>query len=359
MENIRLDFYYVWLMDYDGDIDVLYEGIDKIKAERSFERADLSDFNTNMQKYGGDVNLERFTNTYKYIYDEDVEDYPIEDYYDDSDIYELVEEGRDDIVLIKTKNIIGQNEIDEKEKDDAKDILIDVYHLLKNDKNVIYHKSAGWKSRQSDYFLYKINDDENIEIRLSNHSLNAQNVKKNDDIILEEKIIYKDDDEIALENKFRDKYKNEKEFYIGRELDDYGQNYIVAKKPKNRIALLSVIIYGVENATKGRFNSNLEELDKIAFQEIEYEPLEDNLTADDIYRDILLYIEDLIDDYKKGGKEKFKSGGTVKTYWYKGLFNTNYFTNSDILEKGGNVDSEYADYVKRVYDLAIYKYGKH
>jgi len=49
---------------------------------------------------------------------------------------------------------------------------------------------------------------------------------------------------------------------------------------------------------------------------------------------------------------RYKQGGKVKTYWYKGLFESNYFEKLDNYKEGGNIDKEYNDYVKRVYDLA-------
>jgi len=49
---------------------------------------------------------------------------------------------------------------------------------------------------------------------------------------------------------------------------------------------------------------------------------------------------------------KFEQGGKLKTYWYKGLFKSNYFEKLDNYKEGGNIDKEYNDYVKRVYDLA-------
>jgi len=49
---------------------------------------------------------------------------------------------------------------------------------------------------------------------------------------------------------------------------------------------------------------------------------------------------------------KYEQGGKLKTYWYKGLFESNYFEKLDNYKEGGNIDKEYNDYVKRVYDLA-------
>jgi hypothetical protein len=51
---------------------------------------------------------------------------------------------------------------------------------------------------------------------------------------------------------------------------------------------------------------------------------------------------------------KYEQGGKVKTYWYKGLFESNYFEKLDNYKEGGNIDKEYNDYVKRVYDLAVF-----
>jgi len=39
----------------------------------------------------------------------------------------------------------------------------------------------------------------------------------------------------------------------------------------------------------------------------------------------------------KNSDIRYKKGGEMKTYWYKGLFKTNYFPNAKILEKGGVV----------------------
>jgi len=322
MENITLDFYYVWIMDYNGEINVLYEGIDKKKAENKFEFADLSDFDTNMQKYGGNVDLEKFTNTYKYIYDEDIEDYPIEDYYDDFDIYQLVQEGRDDMVLVKTKKIIGQNELDEEVKNEAKDILYEVYKLLSENENIIYKRQAGYKTRKSDYFLYRINDEETIEIRLSNHSFNPKNVFTNEDIILDEIYVINEDDISTKINQAKEKNKGIKDVSVNIESNDNGKPTIYVTKPKNRIAFLSIVIFGVENETSDRFDYDNERLNEVVYKEVEFDPIEDNLDADDIYGDILLYIDDLVNDYKKSqNKVVFKQGGKLKTYWYKGLFN--------------------------------------
>jgi hypothetical protein len=51
---------------------------------------------------------------------------------------------------------------------------------------------------------------------------------------------------------------------------------------------------------------------------------------------------------------RYGHGGKVKTYWYKGLFQSNYFEKLDNYKAGGNIDKEYNDYVKRVYDLAVF-----
>lgn len=92
-----LTTYLVKIARQDWD-EILYTGFDEDKAKSEYESASLSDLedryhrNTDLQ-----VVLEKKTDSFEFVKqldeDETITDYPIEDFYEDSEVFELVNEG--------------------------------------------------------------------------------------------------------------------------------------------------------------------------------------------------------------------------------------------------------------------------
>lgn len=98
-----LTFYAVSIENNDL-VDFKYQGINEQKAKGKYDSISIKEVQEGWQSHTElSKNLLSRTNKYKFIYDlkdEDavVEDYPLEDFYDDNEVYELVEQGEPEIV---------------------------------------------------------------------------------------------------------------------------------------------------------------------------------------------------------------------------------------------------------------------
>lgn len=146
--------------------DSIYYGIDKDEAfykyksfddvpERWFNRSDMS------------IEILSQTNQYKFIHQldfeyETIEDYPINDYYDDSSIYELINEG--DWEYIDSRTIEPKN----KESDE-----------LLNDVSSYFQKEYG-KYKYNTINVYDENEEYKgcIQLRIADHTENIHNVDR-------------------------------------------------------------------------------------------------------------------------------------------------------------------------------------
>lgn len=76
-----------------GDMYVVAQGINEQEMLDTFSKVDRTDAGDG-DDWKGEIVLEKCTDTYEFIYaDGDVEDYPVEEYYDQDWAYRVVEEG--------------------------------------------------------------------------------------------------------------------------------------------------------------------------------------------------------------------------------------------------------------------------
>jgi hypothetical protein len=204
-----LTFYQVnihWSRDTNGK----YYGIDIDDAKKEFDL--ISDID-NEQEEKATVALEKCDKTFKFIgellEDETIEnDYPLEYYYIDKDVYELVDE--DDWIEIESKELKGSEET-------AEDLMYEVEKYLKKDYGVELY--AGYDKITLGYTKEDIDDDDckeiTIQFRVKEHSENPQNKHKSTaDYFLS--IV------ISNKNKTKDRFHSSTELYFDGDdnLDD-------------------------------------------------------------------------------------------------------------------------------------------
>ena len=158
---VSLVFYFVSLETYNSSDD-LYSGFDLEKANKLFNKYD--DIPEEWYKRSDiSVSFRKMVNKYRFILeDENIDDYPIEDYYDDSYTYQLIEEG--DIEDIEYRTIEPKN----KKSDE---LLTDVGFFF-------YKKYGSFKYNKIN--VYDENDDYLgcIQLRISDHTENIMNIDK-------------------------------------------------------------------------------------------------------------------------------------------------------------------------------------
>ena len=134
----------------DDNSELLYNGFDLEDAEYEF-----NSYNTNLNRYSNEyVLLESSKRLYKYIYDDDILDYPIDDFYDDEEVYELIDDDQDREV-IKEKTIEPIN---------------------KDSDNLLEEIQSHYKNLYGNYKYNLINiDDINIQLRIADHTENIFN----------------------------------------------------------------------------------------------------------------------------------------------------------------------------------------
>lgn len=136
---------------------IIYEGPDLDRAEREYNIDPFFDKSESL--YEHTILLQMRNDVYKYIGSDDIVKYPISDWYDDPDCYELIEEGEYDYV--KSRVISGVN-------NDSTELLDDVDRYYNSEY-------GGWK-----YHKIKIVDsDDNmvgsISLRIADHTENINN----------------------------------------------------------------------------------------------------------------------------------------------------------------------------------------
>jgi len=149
-----LDFYQV-TQSSERDSDYLYQGIDFDDAKSEYDYASEQDEDTY-------VILEKYTNKYKFVYEldaeneETIEDYPIEDYYNDSDYYKLVENGLDnDTEILESKELKRIKSNKENIEEEFLQLHSDFIESFEdNYKNKIHlQEYAGLMGRSKYYYL--------------------------------------------------------------------------------------------------------------------------------------------------------------------------------------------------------------
>jgi predicted GNAT family acetyltransferase len=278
----------------------IYGGYDLDEAKRKFNYADLDDLSTSDKYSGGVVILEEKINKYRFIYDlgedESMDDFSIEDYSEDDSIYELIEEG--EYKEIETRDIVGEKDIKEQNEEQADELLNDTINYFK--KLYPRYTKAGYVNRESYYFLIPIpNTDNTIELRLSNHSPNFDNIDSNKNEVIKTELVRLGENpkEIDVSDiDFYDQvYDNDMGFVKYRQI-----------KPKNRVALINCVIYHTLDETYFKFDKNTE------YNIInEYFDLnEKNYELSDIIGEIEEIIKEQIDEYD-GNETIFKKGGKI------------------------------------------------
>lgn len=161
-EYFTIDFYNV-SAHTDTSSDQKYGGYSYDDAKSDFDSIDYTDVS---DVSGGYALLEKRTETYKFVGDledgETIDDYPIEDYYDDYSMYEFVSEG--DFETIEEKTISPPNESSDE--------------LLKEVERYMNSKYGSYK-----YNVISVYDDEDnrvgcVQVRVADHSENVSNIDR-------------------------------------------------------------------------------------------------------------------------------------------------------------------------------------
>lgn len=161
---------YLVTAETDNDSNPIYTGDDFESAKLEFDSANISEFSND---YGGMVLLRKLTNKYKFVGDlEDgyyeMSDFPIEDYYNDSDYYELIEEG--DYEHIDSKDVKPINESSAELLNDVESYYKDIYGKWKYNKIVVDNGKNEYDDNYKDYGC--------IQLRIADHSENVKNIDK-------------------------------------------------------------------------------------------------------------------------------------------------------------------------------------
>ena len=168
---INLIIYFVEIHD-DNNIIVLYHGTDKSYAKSIFKNCDSSDLYDSMI-YNCYCLFSKILNQYEWLgdIDDEIEDYPINEYYNDSNYYKLIKEGEHED--IDHKDIKSSYEQDEEDN-------IENFETLKSDitKYLISisseHKNAGFLN--STFYSLIPYLDGFIQVRIADHFFNLSNI---------------------------------------------------------------------------------------------------------------------------------------------------------------------------------------
>jgi hypothetical protein len=164
-EKIALDVYsVVFHTDYSSD--TIYLGVDGERAQREFDTFNINDVPEKYKNETTSVQLSKKTDYYSFVYeledDETIEDYPIEDYYDDSRYYKRIFES--EFEDIETKVIEPVN----KETDE-----------LLSEVQFHYRQKYG----RMKYNVIDVLDDDDeyigdIQLRITDHTENIHNIDR-------------------------------------------------------------------------------------------------------------------------------------------------------------------------------------
>jgi tRNA nucleotidyltransferase (CCA-adding enzyme) len=289
---------YAVIVGGDESIDNKYSGYDIATAKSVMNNCDISDLSSSDAYGGGTATLFEYTDEYKFVYeleeDETIEDYPIEDFYEDSSYYELVEEdmGRE----IDYKEITGENEIEDDGKERNQEVIDQV---VKHFAEKYPHSKGGLWFQQSHYFIIPVKNDRTIELRISDHSMNPDNIESNPNIILKKEMVQIGKEPKEIDTSDPNKYTYSKV----PDIDWFEYEQIT---PKNRIGFLSAVIYYEKNETKGAFDScQFENCDEVSFDTSQ------NDDVDDIILDIESAINDTIGYNPDAEGDVFEQGGEL------------------------------------------------
>lgn len=171
--NITQDLtFYRALASGDTFVEVLYMGLDEGEADPIYQDTDILE-----QEGAFEVLAEKQVNTYKFvgefdpkIYDsveEMIEDYPLEDFYEDSQYWQLLNEGEWETYEVEKVHAI--NTLTDKMIEKVRDYI--------NDKYI----KAYYSDKYMDIDVYDDENEENlgcIQVRVADHTQNYANINR-------------------------------------------------------------------------------------------------------------------------------------------------------------------------------------
>lgn len=166
-----LDMYYVNFDTYDSR-DEIYSGTDKKQAYLEFESFDDVPENKKNQTTKVVLELDRFVYKFEPNDTQDtMEDYPVEDYYDDSTLYKLISEPEE-------REQLEQREIPPaNEKTD--DLIFDLERYFdKKVKNSKETDNIQFERVSPSYYKIVVYDKVCITLRIKDHTENIYNVDR-------------------------------------------------------------------------------------------------------------------------------------------------------------------------------------
>jgi hypothetical protein len=167
-QNLKL---YRVMAHSENHIKKLYFGTNYEEAKREFDIANYDDVHENL---GGIILLEELDNKYLFVQELDdeigdsIDDYPIEDYYDDANVYDLIEETYWE--SIDERDINPINEVSDKILDDVQDYFKNQYGKYKYNTIDV---DNGLDILDDNYEYYGC-----IQLRISDHSENIANIDR-------------------------------------------------------------------------------------------------------------------------------------------------------------------------------------
>lgn len=158
INEITLNHYNV-VLHTSNSSDIIYEGVYLNEAENEFDMFGYSDLEDSY-KDRSDLLLilDKKEMVYKFLLDEDIDDYPIEEHHDDANIYDLL--GEEEIETIKEKKIDRINKKTEDLLSEVENHYKDLYGNYKYNDILVYDEEE---------YLGK------ITLRIADHSENIQN----------------------------------------------------------------------------------------------------------------------------------------------------------------------------------------
>jgi hypothetical protein len=163
-ENFFKKTHYRVSVSSADEIESLYVGDDYKEAKVAYDNAEPI-----TKTYDSGVIIDKRTDTYKHIGGENfpIEDYPFEDYWDDEDVYELVDEG--EFEEIDNKSILGSEESAIDMEQEIQEHLKDKYG-----RNYGFYQNIVLGEGED-------GDEKTMMIRVKNHSENPANRSKSYD----------------------------------------------------------------------------------------------------------------------------------------------------------------------------------
>jgi hypothetical protein len=169
----ELNFYQVYI-SYEAENDIKYYGPIYNKAMSIYN--DIDDRDNESKSENPSVIIEKIIKIFKYVGDEDKEDYPLIDCFEDSDYYELIDEKES--VIIYDKKLRCFNEIEKEENKIFDDIKLSVISYFKNKyKDFIHHTEYAGFLNSTQYFTLLFDKTGNL---IDNKNGSMFDVGKND-----------------------------------------------------------------------------------------------------------------------------------------------------------------------------------